>query len=99
MVNTAVLGLTGTILIIIAYIPQIRHIVKEHCTGGVSLRAWLLWLIATVLILIHALNTDDLIFKILQTVNLVAVIVILSCIKAYGKRVCHSKEHEFKNKK
>lgn len=92
MVGTEILGLIGATLIAIAYIPQIRHIIKEHCTGGVSLRAWLIWLIGTILILIHALTTEDLVFKIIEIVSLIAVLVILICIKVYGKRVCHSKE-------
>ena len=95
---TEILGFIGTILIAIAYIPQMRHILKEHCSGGISIRAWGLWLIASLLIFSHAITTDDLVFKILQIVNIVAIIIIIILIKHYTSRVCHSKE-EMKLKK
>ena len=96
---TAILGGIGTFLILIAYVPQIRHIYKEHCTGGVSVRAWLVWLIGTILIFTYAIDLGDSIFITIQTVNLIAVVTILLLIKFYAKRVCHSKEHIFKDMK
>ena len=96
--GTELVGLIGTFLVVLAYIPQIRHIVREHCAGGVSLRAWGLWLVATVLISIYALTTLDLVFITLQAVSITAIIVVLILIKLYGKRVCHSKEKYMKKK-
>jgi len=92
MVGTEILGLIGTVLIMIAYVPQMRHIVKEHCAGGISARAWLIWLVATILILIHAVATMDLVFKVLQVINLVAITIIIGLIYHYDGKVCHSKE-------
>ena len=48
------LGFAGTAMILGAYVPQMTHIVREHCSGGVSTRSWTLWLVATVCILFHA---------------------------------------------
>jgi len=31
-----VLGFLGTGLVAMAYIPQIRHLIKEHCSAGIS---------------------------------------------------------------
>ena len=36
-INAHWLGIFGTILVILAYIPQIRHLMKMHCGEGVSL--------------------------------------------------------------
>jgi len=94
-----VLGYIGTILTIVAYVPQMRHIVTEHCSGGVSMRSWLIWLVATVSLLIYAATSKDLVFITLEAVSLVAIVIILIMIRLYGKRVCHSTEKEFKKKK
>jgi len=93
------LGFLGTLLIVIAYVPQIRHILKEHCSGGVSRRAWLLWLAASILILTYALSTQDNVFILLQFVNIIAIVIILFLIRSYHAQVCHSKEEKFKKKK
>lgn len=92
MVNIEILGLIGAVLTVIAYLPQARHIMKEHCVGGISTKTWLIWLIATVLILIYAITVRNRIFILLETANIIAIISILILIKIYGKRVCHSTE-------
>jgi PQ loop repeat len=33
------LGLAGTGIVAAAYIPQIRHLIKEHCSAGISMIA------------------------------------------------------------
>jgi len=98
MLTIEFLGFIGAAVIVIAYIPQIRHIVNEHCAGGVSQRAWVLWLIANILLFFYAMSIQDLVFIVLQAVNIVAIIVILILIRIYGKRVCHSKEPSKKRK-
>jgi len=92
MVNIEVLGLIGAVLTVIAYYPQARHIMKEHCVGGISTKTWFIWLIATILILIYAITVRNRIFILLETANIIAIISILILIKIYGKRVCHSTE-------
>lgn len=92
MVSIEILGLIGALLTIIAYFPQARHIVKEHCSGGISAQSWALWLSATILLLIYAITTNNRIFILLEIVNVIAIIIILILIKIYGKRVCHSTE-------
>ena len=90
--GTEILGFIGALLIVVAYVPQIKHIVSEHCAGGISMKSWIVWFVATVLILIHALTTTDLVFKLLQVINLIAILVVVGLINVYGDRVCHSKE-------
>lgn len=81
-------GFIGTIIVAIAYLPQIIHLAKEHCSAGVSIRAWLLWLLASVLIFLHAFNIFDAVFMSLQIVNIVAIVLIILLAKRYKRMVC-----------
>jgi hypothetical protein len=36
------LGVIGIALSMVAYVPQISHLAREHCSAGVSRRAWAL---------------------------------------------------------
>lgn len=83
-----ILGFIGTIIVAAAYIPQIYHIVKKHCSMGLSVAAWSLWLFATILIFIHALTTVDWIFIVLVAIHLVAITVILFLSLYYKNSVC-----------
>jgi len=83
-----ILGFIGTILIAIAYIPQIWHIAKKHCAMGLSISTWSLWLFATILVFIHALTTADSVFIGLVTIHLVAITIILFLSLYYRNNVC-----------
>jgi len=99
MVSLEIIGLIGAVLTVIAYLPQAIHIKKEHCSGGISRNSWLIWLLATTLLLIYAVTTNNKIFILLEIVNVIAIIIILIMIKIYGKRVCHSTEPIVKKRK
>ena len=99
MVSLEIIGLIGAALTVIAYLPQAIHIKKEHCSGGISRGSWLIWLLATILLLIYAVTTNNRIFILLEIVNVIAIIIILMLIKVYGKRVCHSIEPLIKKRK
>ena len=94
MPSTELLGFIGTIIIVIAYLPQIRHLINEHCSGGISLRAWIIWLIATIFILIHSVNTGDNVFISLQIVNFLAILTIILLILRFKGKACHSLNHK-----
>lgn len=83
-----ILGFIGTILVAVAYIPQIWHIAKKRCAMGLSVVSWSLWLFATILVFIHALTTADYIFIGLVTINLVAIIITLFLSTYYRNNVC-----------
>jgi lipid-A-disaccharide synthase-like uncharacterized protein len=57
------------------------HIVREHCSGGVSARSWAMWLLATACILSHAVTRRDPVFISLQVGNLVAIATVLVLIR------------------
>jgi uncharacterized protein with PQ loop repeat len=56
---TQLFGVVGTLTVIAGYVPQVRHLIKEHCSAGVSTQAFVLWCSSSLLFLIHALMIHD----------------------------------------
>ncbi|HSS44686.1 MAG TPA: PQ-loop repeat-containing protein [Thermoanaerobaculia bacterium] len=83
-----IFGFAGTIIVAIAYVPQIVHLARKRCSAGVSLHAWLLWLLGSVLIFAHALVVMDVVFITLQAVNILAMFLIIVLCKRYTNMVC-----------
>ena len=82
------LGFAGIGVVIIAYLPQIIHLQKEHCSAGISLKAYSLWCVSSALFLIHAVMIHDIVFTVVQLINLVAIVVITVLAKRYGGYIC-----------
>lgn len=82
------LALLGTILVVVAYLPQILHLTGEHCSDGVSLGAWTLWLTADVLILTHAIAMVDVPFLALGSANIGATVLIVVLAWRYRGQKC-----------
>jgi len=77
------LGFASAIIVATGYLPQILHLAKEHCSAGISIRAWFLWLVSSVLILLYALDALDVVLITIQSVNLMAVTSILGLARRY----------------
>jgi uncharacterized protein with PQ loop repeat len=88
MTISQVLGMVATGLVIGGYVPQIVHLIKERCTVGISMPAFTLWCLASLLLLIHAAMIEDAVFMGVQTVNLVAGGLIVGFCKKYEGKVC-----------
>lgn len=82
------LGFAGTALVVVAYLPQISHLIKSTCTAGVSPFAYSVWSVSAILLLIYAITVGDPVFIALQAYQLLvtASILILSW-KSHG-RLC-----------
>ena len=87
---TSVLGFIGTILVAIAYLPQIGHMARERCSAGVSVKAWYLWLLSGLLIATHAFAVLDTVFIALQVVNILAIATVIVLAKRYQGMACQS---------
>jgi uncharacterized protein with PQ loop repeat len=87
---TRLLGFIGTALVVAGYVPQIEHLIKEHCSAGISRRAYVLWCSASLLVLIHATIIRDAVFVCVQSVNLTAGCVILFFTGVYEGQVCET---------
>ena len=83
-----ILGFVGTCIVAAAYIPQIRHLIKEHCSAGISIRAYGLWFLAALFFLAYAGMIRDIVFVIAQVLSLVAICVIVIYAKKYENQFC-----------
>ena len=94
MALSHLLGFLGTGIVAAAYIPQIHHLVKEHCSAGISMNAYALWCLASILFLIHAAMIRDVAFVFVQIINLMAILVIVIYVRKYGRQMCLTHLHE-----
>jgi len=67
------LGWAGTALVIVAYIPQIRHLYVEKCAWGISISTWVIWLAAGALLLGYCIFRNDTLFAFVQVINITAI--------------------------
>ena len=91
--GTRWIGFLGTALVIIAYLPQIHHLIKERCSGGISVKAYCLWFVAGLLMLIHAANIQDPVFVALQVYQIGASGLVIFYGRKYRDLVCESHHH------
>ncbi len=93
------LALGATIIVAVGYVPQITHLWKEHCSAGISITAWSVWVLASLLFYSHAITIRDPVFMTLLTVQFFAQIVIVLLSMRYRGLACayhggHSHAHE-----
>lgn len=72
-----ILGWAGTALVIIAYVPQIHHLFVEKCAWGISIMTWLIWLLASIILLTYCLLRRDTLFTIVQSINIIAIVTTI----------------------
>lgn len=82
------LGFIGSCISAYAYVPQIYHLIRERCTAGLSKRAFGLWLIASVLMLINAIAISSAVFLFLTSVQTLASAIIFGFTMAYDGKIC-----------
>ena len=81
-------GIAGTALVMIAYLPQILHLVMMKCSGALSLKAYVMWGLASALLLIHAFGIKAQIFIVLTASQLAATLLITYLGWIYRGRRC-----------
>lgn len=91
--GTRLMGFLGMILVIVAYLPQIYHLIKEQCSGGISLKAYYMWFVAAMLILVHAVAISDPVFIALQSYQLGACGLIVFFCRKYKDSICETHRH------
>jgi uncharacterized protein with PQ loop repeat len=82
------IGYVGTFLSIWAYVPQIRHLLQEHCSAGISIRAYVIWIISSLCILLYSLSIMAIVIIVMQLANLLAICTILVFAKKYQGDFC-----------
>ena len=85
---TQYFAFAGTLLVVIAYIPQIVHLLKERCSSGISAQAFWLWFLATILFTIHAIALEDPPFILVGGIEIVFNSIVLGYTYKYKYGVC-----------
>lgn len=88
-----ILGIVGIAISVAAYVPQIVHLGREHCSAGVSNRAWAMWLASGLLVGVLAVHRRDPVFIILQLSSLTSAAVILLLARRYRGMACETHAH------
>lgn len=83
---TELIGLSGAVIAGIAYLPQIFHLTREHCSAGISRKAFMLWLLSSLAVFIHAWRLGDIVFLVLGGVQMVATVMIIVLASKYRGR-------------
>lgn len=82
------LGIAGTTLVIVAYLPQVVHLVTEHCAAGVSCVAFTMWGVGGLALLLYAVSLGDTVFTVLQSYQVVASGLICFYSRRYRDTLC-----------
>ena len=85
-----ILGVVGIVISMLAYLPQVVHLAKQHCSAGVSGRAWAMWLVSSVLIGALAVHRNDPVFVLLQISSLASAAAILILAHRYRGLICEA---------
>lgn len=88
-----ILGVVGIAISVAAYVPQVIHLAREHCSAGVSIRAWAMWLVSGLLVGLVAVRRRDLVFILLQLSSFTSAAVILLLARRYKGMSCESHTH------
>lgn len=87
-IPAAWLGSVGIGLCVLGYLPQIIHLLKERCSAGLSVWAYVTWGLAAMLLLAYAIVRGDPIFVVLQSYHVGATALICYYCVKYKGRLC-----------
>ncbi len=82
-----VIGWVGTALVVVAYFPQIHHLVVERCAWGISLLTWLIWLFSSTLLLTYCILRREFLMSFVQGVNIAAIVTTIILVRR-SNQVC-----------
>jgi uncharacterized protein with PQ loop repeat len=81
-------GVIATLMVVAGYVPQVQHLIKEHCSAGVSTPAFVLWCSSSLLFLVHAVVIRDAVFVSVQTLSLIANGLVVYYSRRYRGQLC-----------
>ncbi|MGH8946237.1 MAG: PQ-loop domain-containing transporter [Acidimicrobiia bacterium] len=88
-----ILGMVGIGLSVVAYLPQVSHLTREHCSSGISTRAWSLWLASSFLVGALAVYRGDFVLISLAATSLLSSTAILILALRFRGRACDTHRH------
>jgi hypothetical protein len=83
------LGWVGTALVIVAYYPPIHHLFVERCAWGISRLTWLIWLVASALLLVYCVLRREAMLSVVQAVNITAIVTTLLLVRRSNQICTH----------
>jgi uncharacterized protein with PQ loop repeat len=81
-------GLAGALISGYAYLPQIKHLITERCSAGISRSAFGLWLISSILITANAVYIRAWVFIVLGAIQILSTALIYFYSSHYRGQVC-----------
>lgn len=81
-------GFAGAGLAGAAYVPQITHRIRAHCSAGISRIAFGVWLVSSLLVMTRAVVVREGVFIVLGVVQVVATILICVFAAIYMDSYC-----------
>ena len=72
-----IIGWVGTALVVVAYLPQIYHLLVKKCAWGISILTWIIWLIGSLLLLAYCILRRDFLFIVVQSINITAIVTTI----------------------
>jgi hypothetical protein len=78
-------GFLGTGIVAGGYISQLVRLVRTHRAEGVSRRAYLLWAVASGLLLVHAMGMRSLVFTVLTISQIFGCALIATLATIYRR--------------
>jgi hypothetical protein len=85
---TEIAGFAGAGLAGAAYVPQLSHLIRAHCSAGISRLAFEVWLRASVLITARAVAIHAGVFIVLGGMQIVATALIMFYAARYKDTPC-----------
>ena len=85
---TEIAGFVGAGMAGAAYVPQISHLIRAHCSAGISRLAFEVWLVASVLTTAHAIAIRAAVFIVLGAIQIVATVLIMLFAARYKDTPC-----------
>ncbi len=86
-------GYVGTALVMIAYVPQIFHLVAMRCSAGISIRAYAIGTVASLLLVTHAIGITAPVFIALTGFQFGATLTIACLAWIFKDRRCEKHSH------
>jgi hypothetical protein len=78
-------GSLGTGIVVGGYIYQVARLVRTHRAEGVSGRSYLLWAVASGLLLVHAMGMESVVFTVLMISQIICCVVIAAMTTIYRR--------------
>jgi uncharacterized protein with PQ loop repeat len=91
------LGLIGALIAGSAYVPQIKHLITERCSAGISRSAFALWFVASLLVTINAIYIESIVFMFLGSVQILSTAIIYFYGTKFRGQVCTFHAHHPEN--